>query len=83
MMTQETFETKTAATNAKAPRPIAQAIDEVDRELKLRERCYERWVKEGRLSQTDATDRGERLQAALDWLRAFQELMMDHYATSK
>lgn len=49
-------------------RSLEEAISEVDREIKVRIRCYDRWVSEGKLSRIDAVDRVERLQAALAFL---------------
>lgn len=37
-----------------------QAYDEAMRELQVRERCFPRWVKEGRMSGSDARDRLDR-----------------------
>lgn len=56
-------------------RPIGEAIDELDRELAVRERCYDRWVTEKRLSLTDARDRLDRLVAALAFLRRYAEVL--------
>lgn len=47
---------------------IEEAISEVDREVRLRQRCYDRWVSEGRLSAIDARDRLMRLEAAQAFL---------------
>lgn len=55
-------------------RPIGEALDEVDREIKVRQRCYARWVSEGKITRTDATDRLERLQAALAYLDRVKQL---------
>jgi hypothetical protein len=49
---------------------IEEAISEVDREVRLRQRCYDRWVSEGRLSAVDARDRLVRLEAAHEFLTA-------------
>lgn len=49
---------------------MREARDEVARELQVRNRCYPNWVKEGRLSETEASDRYDRLKAALDFLTA-------------
>jgi hypothetical protein len=46
-------------------RSAEEAISEVEREISVRTRCYERWVSEGKLSGVDARDRLERLAAAL------------------
>lgn len=51
-------------------RSIEEALSEVERELQVRLRCYDRWVKEGKLSGVDAKDRVERLQAAIAYLKA-------------
>lgn len=37
------------------------ALDEVQREINVRIRCFPRWIKEGRVSKTDAKDRLQRL----------------------
>jgi hypothetical protein len=49
------------------------AIDELQREINVRMRCFPRWIEEGRVSKTDAKDRLQRmikaatlLQLALD-----------------
>lgn len=46
-------------------RSIDEAVSEVERELNVRMKCFDRWVSEGRLSYVDAKDRLERLMAAL------------------
>lgn len=55
-------------------RSLEEAASEVDREIKVRVRCYDRWVSEGKLSSVDARDRIERLQAALAYLNERLEL---------
>jgi hypothetical protein len=42
------------------PDDIEGALGEVQRELQVRERCYARWVEEGKMSRIDAKDRMER-----------------------
>lgn len=54
-------------------RPLAEALDEVYRELAVRSRCFPRWVDEGRVSRTDAADRYDRLHAAWVALGAMVE----------
>jgi hypothetical protein len=49
-------------------RPMHEAMDEVERELNVRKRCFPKWIEDGRLSRTDARDRLARQQAALDIL---------------
>lgn len=58
-------------------RSLEEALAEVDREIKVRMRCYDRWVSEGKLSRIDAVDRVERLQAALSYLNE-----LDHGSAS-
>ena len=64
--------------NTGQPRPpspsrsLEEAASEVDREIKVRKRCYDRWVSEGKLSAVDARDRLDRLQAALGYLEELQ-----------
>lgn len=58
--------------NTRAPgvhRTLGEAIDEVEREFNVRERCFPKWVTEGRLTRSDAKDRLERLGAACYFLR--------------
>jgi len=54
-----------------------EALSEIQREAEVRERCFPRWVKEGRLSRIDARDRLDRqinaaniLQLVLDTLQS-------------
>ena len=44
---------------------LQEARDEVERELCVRKRCFPRWVDEGRLTKTDASDRVSRVERAL------------------
>lgn len=46
-----------------------EAISELERELNVRKNCYDRWVKEGRLSKVDARDRLRRLELAVQILK--------------
>ncbi len=50
-------------------RSIDEAIAELERELKVRKRCYPGWIKDGRLNEVDAEDRYDRLDTALTLLR--------------
>jgi len=47
---------------------IEGALGEVQRERQVRERCYGRWVDEGKLSRIDARDRMERIIQAEELL---------------
>lgn len=51
-----------------AHRSQEEACSEVQREVEVRRRLYDRWVSEGKLSHVDAHDRLERLLAALNFL---------------
>lgn len=62
------------ADGATAPRTLREARDEVERELCVRKRCFPRWVQDGRLSRTDAQDRIERLERALQELTKMLDL---------
>lgn len=48
--------------------PLDEAHAELMREYGVRERCYTRWVNEGKLARCDARDRLTRLAAAAMWL---------------
>lgn len=50
-------------------RSVSEAYDEAVRELEVRQRVYVRWVRDGKLSETDARDRIQRLICAVVWLR--------------
>ena len=47
-----------------------EALSEIEREVAVRQRCFDRWVGDGKLSYVDASDRLRRMIAA--W----------HYVTS-
>jgi hypothetical protein len=53
--------------------PIAEALHECQRELQVRQRCYPRWVKEGKLTAFEADERANRLAAACQWLERYAE----------
>lgn len=63
-------ETKLSSRAPGVNRTLGEAIDEVEREFNVRERCFPKWVQDGRLTKTDAKDRLERLGAACYFLRA-------------
>lgn len=46
-------------------RSAEEAHSELVRELNVRDRCYGRWVQDGKLSRTDARDRYDRLKTAI------------------
>ncbi|HKZ20955.1 MAG TPA: hypothetical protein VJQ57_12690 [Acidimicrobiia bacterium] len=52
-------------------RTLQEAVDELDRELRIRCRLRERWVQEGRWSSSEAKDKIERHAAAIGFLQSF------------
>jgi len=50
-------------------RSVEEALSEVDRELQVRTRIYDKWIQDGKISRIDATDRMERLAAAKIYLQ--------------
>ncbi len=51
---------------------LDEAVDECQREMDLRTRCYPKWLGEGRISKTDARDRLARLESAVQILKTLQ-----------
>ena len=47
-------------------RTLQEAASELRRELGVRRRCYGRWIDDGKLTDVEAADRMERMEAALD-----------------
>jgi hypothetical protein len=50
-------------------RSLEEAVSEVDRELQVRNRIYDKWIADGKISRIDAIDRLERLSAAKIYLQ--------------
>lgn len=48
----------------KSPRSPNEALDEVTRELNVRTKCYDRWVSEGKMTQTEAQNRFDGMVTA-------------------
>jgi hypothetical protein len=65
-------------TRHKGTRSHAEAVSEVQREIEVRRRLYDRWVAEGKLSWVDADDRLSRLQSALQYLHGISSDDADH-----
>lgn len=63
-------------------RTVAEAISECRRELQVRRRCFDRWVADGKLDQIEATDRTERLDAAIVFLEDYQTILKDKEASA-
>ena len=56
---------------------LEEAQGEIDRELLVRERCYPRWVAEGKVSKMDAKDRLYRQKMAREILQMLIDSMQD------
>jgi hypothetical protein len=67
---------------SKNVRPGQEALDEVKRELSVRQRCFPRWIRDGRVSATDAQDRIDRLATAYDLLEGLVNGMLSAPVTS-
>ena len=55
-------------------RNVIEAVDELKREIHVRNKCYPKWTEEGKLTRAEAAVRLESLIAALDFC-AFHEAM--------
>ena len=55
----------------------SEALDELERELNVRSRCFHRWIREGRVSKTDARDRLDRMASAHKMLMALTQAEPD------
>lgn len=49
-------------------RSLAEAISEIEREANVRYKCFDKWVKDGKLSEVEARDRLERIISAWHFL---------------
>jgi hypothetical protein len=56
-------------------RSLEEATSEIQREMDVRRRLFDRWVSEGKMSWTDANDRMERHMSALKHLIAYSNLL--------
>lgn len=65
-MTKIAFKDYVPRVNGK--RSVEEAIAELQREMDVRKKIYDRWVADQRMSWMDAHDRMERLQSALHHL---------------
>lgn len=53
---------------------VSAAKDEVIRELMVRKRCYDKWVAEGKLTQTEAITRWNAICSAVHHLERLEAL---------
>lgn len=54
-------------------RSLEEAVSEVQREIDVRRRLYDRWIQDGKMSRIDAHDRLERILTALRYLLSCSE----------
>lgn len=59
---------------AKKPRNLEESMSEVKREINVRQRCYDKWVSEGKMTAIDAQDRMDRIVSAEEWLTALSKM---------
>lgn len=57
-------------------RQVGEALAECIREMQVRERCYDRWVADGKMTDVDAQDRFDRLGSAV-------QILTDIYSTER
>lgn len=57
-------------------RSVEEAVSELEREAHVRQRCFDRWVEDGRVSFIDARDRQERLLSAIRLLRSLEDCQL-------
>ncbi len=69
MATKQPFSRYTPLINGN--RSIEESISEIQREMDVRKRLFDKWVAEGRMSWVDAHDRLERQCSALKWMIAY------------
>ena len=65
--------------NLTVARSVREARSEIAREIQVRERCFDRWVADGKMSDIDAQDRFDRIVSALHYLDAHCQLLKNHY----
>ena len=51
-------------------RTLEEAHSEVEREMQVRARCFDNWVRDGKMTSVDARDRFDRLATALEYITA-------------
>jgi hypothetical protein len=45
-----------------------EAVAEIEREMNVRFKCFDKWIADGRLAEVDAKDRAERMISAWHYL---------------
>lgn len=61
---------ESACLRARKPRSTEEALSELQREMQVRMRCYDRWIEDGKLTTVDAVDRLDRLETAIHLLES-------------
>lgn len=56
-------------------RPIAEALEELEREARMRLRCYDRWIADGRAARVESHNRMEALLSAIRFLREHEAML--------
>jgi hypothetical protein len=51
---------------------VDEALSEIEREIAVRQRCFDRWVADGKLSYVDARDRLRRLISAWHFVDGYE-----------
>lgn len=70
-------------TRSTKPRTLEEASSEVERELQVRARIYDAWIRDGKMTNIDGQDRFDRLAVALEYINAAQKkLGKDHVLAS-
>ena len=63
----------------KKERSLREALHEVHRELCVRERCFDRWIADGKMSEVDAQDRFDRMASAKHYLESFTSVLLHEF----
>jgi hypothetical protein len=53
---------------------LEEALAEVEREMNVRLKCFDRWITEGRIAKVDARDRLNRMHKAFTLLQTMFDL---------
>lgn len=64
---------ESACLRARKPRSTEEALSELQREMQVRMRCYDRWIEDGKLTTVDAVDRLDRLETAIHLLESITD----------
>lgn len=65
--------------NKNGIRTLGEAISELNREIEVRKKIYDRWTAEGKIDRYDAHDRMERIMSALAILIRVSHMVTGDY----